>query len=446
MINIKIDNIPNLNLTAPNPERDAPYVHNWFTSEFGKETLLLMGNAENEIKPSTLESEKATLQKFIEQGRNHEQLTWMIRERDKTIGAVWIELVDTPEVKSPAIHIMIGDKDYRGQGIGKIVMSEMIQYTKNELNLHDIYSRHLTNNGAAAALLDSLGFSKDGDVYMDDNKLVWQNVYLNIDNESMLEITDGLSCLGLLERSNDQFGLFPDSEFISMDFLLSIGDISHLDDLTDRHTLDIVINMKNRVSEFNEKIKKHNKIRIWTSLNNSEDYLSTLYVLHLLKKRSGKMPEVYIIDASQVPINDKTPDINTWNVTCFSENEVKNLLKYEEKLSADNINSLLNIWNDLVQENSPLRICNNNHEIKSVNLDYFDNIILDKLRESGETSITAIIGDITDNYLYEGGDLGCLFYHYRINELIKGKKIRVVKRDEESFYRSTIVSIPILNT
>jgi len=179
MFHIKTD-IPNLILVAPNPERDAPFAHKWFTSEYGKETQLLMGNAECEIKPSTLDSETATLQKFIDKEQKREQLTWMIRDQDKTIGAIWIELIDTPEVKSPAVHILIGDKDYRGKGIGKEVMGKIIQYINNDLKLRDIYSRHLAKNKAAKGLLESFGFLNDGNTYTDKNKLEWQNVHLYI--------------------------------------------------------------------------------------------------------------------------------------------------------------------------------------------------------------------------------------------------------------------------
>lgn len=75
---------------------------------------------------------------------------------------------------------MIGDKDYRGKGIGKAAMGEIIQYINNDLNLHDIYSRHLASNKSAKALLGSFGFLDDGNTYTDNNKLEWQNVHLHI--------------------------------------------------------------------------------------------------------------------------------------------------------------------------------------------------------------------------------------------------------------------------
>lgn len=172
--------IPDISLVTPNPERDAPFALNWFVSKFGKETLLLMGNAENEIEPSTLESETKIIGEFIELEKDNKQLTWMIRDQDKTIGATWIELADTPDVKSPAIHIMIGDKEYRGKGIGRSVINEMLQYLDTDLRANDVYSRHLASNEAAKKLLESCGFGNDGEVYSDSNDLNWQNVHLRI--------------------------------------------------------------------------------------------------------------------------------------------------------------------------------------------------------------------------------------------------------------------------
>ena len=172
--------MPNINLSTPNPERDAPFALNWFASKFGNETLLLMGNAEHEIEPSTLNSETKIIEEFVELEKENKQLTWMIRDQDKTIGAVWVELIDTSDVKSPGIHIMIGDKEYRGMGIGQTVISEVLKYLVTDLKASDVYSRHLVDNYAAKKLLESFGFSNESKAYNDVNNLNWQNVHLRI--------------------------------------------------------------------------------------------------------------------------------------------------------------------------------------------------------------------------------------------------------------------------
>lgn len=171
---------PNISLVTPQPERDAPFAVEWFTSKLGKETLLLMGNAENEISPSTLESERKIMEEFLTLEQEGKQLTWMIRDRDITIGAVWIELVDLPEVKAPAVHIMIGDPAYRGRGVGRAVIGEMMAYLKTELGAEDVYSRHLASNQGAAKLLSQFGFAPDDETYVDVNGLIWQNVHVSL--------------------------------------------------------------------------------------------------------------------------------------------------------------------------------------------------------------------------------------------------------------------------
>jgi RimJ/RimL family protein N-acetyltransferase len=169
-----------IQLLPPDVERDASFALNWFERPEGQATLISMGNAENEIKQSTLQDEADTLREFIELEKEGRQITRMIVTDKKTIGAVWIELFENHGVKSPSIHIMVGDPDYRGKGIGKSVMQAAIEYTKMTLRFNTIYSRHLANNTPVTYLNNSLGFEKDGKSYTDDNGLVWQNVKMEL--------------------------------------------------------------------------------------------------------------------------------------------------------------------------------------------------------------------------------------------------------------------------
>jgi RimJ/RimL family protein N-acetyltransferase len=139
-----------------------------------------MGNAEHEIEPSTVESETAILREFIELEEEQKQITRMIVVNHMTIGVVWIELQENHGVHPPSIHIMIGNPDYRGKGIGKSVMQAAIDYVRGDLHLDTIYSRHLANNTAVASLNQSLGFEKDGSPYADENGLVLQGIKINL--------------------------------------------------------------------------------------------------------------------------------------------------------------------------------------------------------------------------------------------------------------------------
>ncbi len=172
--------IAKLVLVHPDAERDAPFALKWFTSPHGKETLLLMGNAEHTIEPPSLEEQVDIIKEFLEFEKQGKQLTWMIRYDNKTIGAVWLELQDTPYVRSPAFHIMIGNKAYRGKGFGKAIVQEMITYTKNTLKSKMLYSRHLTSNEAITRLNSYFGFRDDGPPYTGSDGLEFQNVKLEL--------------------------------------------------------------------------------------------------------------------------------------------------------------------------------------------------------------------------------------------------------------------------
>lgn len=172
--------LPDLSLISPNPLLHAPITLSWFTSENGKETLLLMGNAEHEIETPSLESERQILQEFVDLESKNEQLTWMVKFRQRIVGVAWIELTENHNVYPPSVHLMIGDKDYRGKGIGKVVMQTLLQYIKDHIDSRVIYSRHLTSNIVVANMNRGLGFVNDKEPYVDNNGLEWQNVKLLI--------------------------------------------------------------------------------------------------------------------------------------------------------------------------------------------------------------------------------------------------------------------------
>jgi RimJ/RimL family protein N-acetyltransferase len=170
--------INGLVLTRPDPDRDAPFALSWFEASYGRETLTLMGNPEHKIPSPTLNEEIGRIHEFLKLEKEDKQLTWMICYDNKTIGAVWLELKDTEHVKSPAFHIMIGNKYHRGRGFGRVIMQEMIDYTKDVLKAKNLYSRYLISNKGIAYLNESFGFIKDGESYKDTDGLEFQNIKL----------------------------------------------------------------------------------------------------------------------------------------------------------------------------------------------------------------------------------------------------------------------------
>ena len=64
--------------------------------------------------------------------------------------------------QSGVLHIMIGDKNNRGKGIGYFAVTEMINHAFLNLNLHRIELDVLASNIAAQKLYEKCGFVKEG--------------------------------------------------------------------------------------------------------------------------------------------------------------------------------------------------------------------------------------------------------------------------------------------
>lgn len=171
----------NIKLLAPDVDRDAPFAYSWFVRSEGRQTLLSMGNAENEIGESSLKQQREIILEFVALEKENRQVTRAIVINNVTIGFVWIELFENHGVKLPSVHIMIGNPEYRGRGIGRAAMQWAINYVYKTLNCKTVYSRHLVNNIPIAKLSESFGFKKDGEPYKEDNGLVWQNIINNIE-------------------------------------------------------------------------------------------------------------------------------------------------------------------------------------------------------------------------------------------------------------------------
>ena len=86
----------------------------------------------------------------------------IVTEKDDTIlGLVSITSINQLN-QSCILHIMIGDKDNRGKGMGYYAVSEMIRHAFFNLNLHRIELDVLTTNIAAQKLYEKCGFVKEG--------------------------------------------------------------------------------------------------------------------------------------------------------------------------------------------------------------------------------------------------------------------------------------------
>lgn len=168
-------NNPDLKLVEPVIERDALTSVKWLEGDIGRATLQLMGVADKDNKPTTLQEEEERVKDFL---TRKDQLNWMIEHQGNIVGSVWVDLEASEYLPSPAVHIMIGDPNMRGQGVGLASVRSVIQYLKDD-GVKVLYSRYITTNTGSEHLLSSLEFNSLGEPY-NDGDLLFQNVKLDL--------------------------------------------------------------------------------------------------------------------------------------------------------------------------------------------------------------------------------------------------------------------------
>jgi hypothetical protein len=238
--------------------------------------------------------------------------------------------------------------------------------------------------------------------------------------DDMLEITCELAAEELLKRAFKGEKDICNSDFITMDFMLMFGDISNLDNTENRMIFGYEISVKEKISDFIKLLNMHNECRIWMSSSNIESYLNFLYIISILKKSNSSI-KIILIDIKSI-----NKDIGF--VIDFSFEEITTLLPFERVLTDEDIKKYNFEWDNLVKENSILRVLENGIT-KSANEDYFDEMILNVLKKIGQTKASSLVGSIMGNYYKETGFMCSDFFFHRIEVLINNKMINVTHSD-----------------
>ena len=133
-------------------------------------------------------------------------------------------------------------------------------------------------------------------------------------------------------------------------------------------------------------IDKDKAIRIWSSKNNTQEYLNLLYFCY-------KLPN----QISVIFANEYNRYVNSVGETV--PEEIKELLKYEHKLTDEEKDRYKNEWIKLADENSEIRLFQNG-KIISTNYNYLNSYI-DKYYDKNNISrtVATLMGNDTENNL-----------------------------------------------
>lgn len=109
--------------------------------------------------PVTLQMEEQWLSSVL---RLHDQCRFGICITD---GAKYIGNVSLTDIAGgkAQLHLVIGDKEYWGRGIGRDASWLMVMHGFEKLALHEIYLRVMATHHRAIAIYTSLGFSVTGE-------------------------------------------------------------------------------------------------------------------------------------------------------------------------------------------------------------------------------------------------------------------------------------------
>ena len=221
-----------------------------------------------------------------------------------------------------------------------------------------------------------------------------------------------------------------ENEIILFNTFFSIGDLTDIDEFKIYVSKEIVepmqvYNFYEQINMLNKAIKNNNKIRVWCSRKDSDSYILLTFVCNYLKDIKCDLYVIYSDD---------------YNNECMSpaqlkEEELEKIVSYEHKLDNNDILKLSKVWNYVKNNNADIRIMENN-KVNLVSYDYFDNIIINKLKDLGQVKQVTLVAHLLSNY-----HLIDLIFVYLINRLIENNKIVIIEKSPDNNNYKNIISI-----
>lgn len=226
------------------------------------------------------------------------------------------------------------------------------------------------------------------------------------------------------------------SKIIKFDKFLSFADLSNIDkniiklseDFCESiyheiyHKFETEESIEELNKELDEAANTNSKIRIWTTHQEIESYLTLLYVCYYLFNSTN----LYVVFSDEYDKEYYTP-------ACMNELELEKLEKMEHKLSKEEILAYALEWKKILNKNSEMRIIEEG-KVKCVSFDYYNNVILNRLKELGEVKVVTLSANLMKDYhMYD------IFISYLIKRLIKSNEIIIV--EEGSRLWNSIVTV-----
>lgn len=231
-----------------------------------------------------------------------------------------------------------------------------------------------------------------------------------------INIVFGASTFITMKKSN-----ILNNNIIEFDTIFSVADLSNLDNyeliLPKEIYNNNIYSFVKEINKLNKLIDNNKEIRIWTSHFEINSYLLFLYLCNYLKDENCNL---YVVFSDEYNKDCYSP-------SCMNENELEELINYEHKLSKQEIIEYSRNWQNIIKSKSDMRILENK-KVKLVSFDYYNQEILNLLKELGEVKIVTLVGLFMSNHIIQD-----LIICYFINRLINDKKIKIIKYGNRFF-------------
>lgn len=170
--------------------------------------------------------------------------------------------------------------------------------------------------------------------------------------------------------------------------------------------------IEEEVTYVRQSIKKGERIRIWTSHYDIYSYLMMVFLCYVAKEYDC---ELYVVYSEEYGKEILSPSY-------LNSEELESLAHFTHLLSKEEILQYALEWENLVKKNSEMRVLEDS-KIKFVSFNYYDDIILEKLKRLGQVKEARLVGTLMgDIYLHD------ILFAFLIERLIQNGKIEIVEK------------------
>ena len=231
-----------------------------------------------------------------------------------------------------------------------------------------------------------------------------------MDRENICEIVSNSSAKRIISKLNN-------NPIINLEMCLNIGKLD-----------SIIDNKRNELKEYNDilkydfsdelsEINKFEHLRIWSSIYDSDDYCLLLFLCNKFKDK--KISVIYA--------NEFNNYVTT--ITNLTTEDINDYLNKEHLLKEYEKETFSNDWIKVLNDNTELRYLNNG-KVESVDINYFDEYILNRLDKLGKISIYKLVGNLIIEPPIPKVIFSDWIYIFLIEKLERENKIKIIDNEE----------------